>query len=72
MMTGFLLTVASTVAGPSVLGGRLPVSLVASGLMVAGLVCGVMLIAVTAPSSRRGRPRASAPAPVPPPGEQGP
>ena len=66
MMTGFLLTVASTVVGPSVLGGRLPVSLVAPGLMVAGLVCGVMLIAVTAPSSRRGRPRASAPAPVPP------
>jgi len=79
MMAGFLLAVLSAVAGPSALGGRLPVSLVASGLMAAGLSCGVMLIAVTAPSSRRGRPGAPArppasawpPAPAPPPGPAG-
>ncbi len=40
MMTGFLLAVVSAVAGPGVLGGQLPVSPVAPGLMVAGLVCG--------------------------------
>jgi hypothetical protein len=62
MMTGFLLAVVSAVAGPSVLGGRVPVSVIAPGLMVAGLCCGVMLIAVTAPGGRRRRPRAPAPA----------
>ncbi|HEY6277972.1 MAG TPA: hypothetical protein VIX86_16760, partial [Streptosporangiaceae bacterium] len=66
MMTGLLLALISAVAGPSFLGGRTPVSLVASGLIVAGLFCGVTLIAVTAPGSRRSRARArtSAPAPV--------
>jgi hypothetical protein len=63
MMTGFLLAVVSAVAGPSLLGGRGLVSLVAPGLMVAGLFCGVMLIAVTAPGSRRRGPRARVPAP---------
>jgi hypothetical protein len=65
MMTGFLLAVVSAVAAPDLIGGRMPVSLVASGLMAAGLLCGVMLIAVTAPGSRRGRRRASTP-PRPP------
>jgi hypothetical protein len=72
MMTGFLLAVVSAVAGPSVLGGRLRVSLVAFGLVTAGLFCGVTLIAVTAPGgSRRDRPRAPVPAPVPPPAGDG-
>jgi hypothetical protein len=61
MMTGFLLAVVSAVAGPSVLGGRVPVSLVAPGLMAAGLCCGVMLITVAAPGSHRRRPRAPRP-----------
>ncbi len=65
MMTGFLLAVVSAVAGPSVLGGRIQVSLLAAGLVAAGLFCGVMLIAVAVPG-RRGRPRAPAPPPAPP------
>jgi hypothetical protein len=68
MMTGFLLAVVSALAGPSILGGLVPVSLVAPGLMAAGLFCGVMLIAVTAPGSRRRRPAAPAPARPRPPG----
>jgi hypothetical protein len=64
MMAGLLLTVASTVA--SIPGGPLPVSLAAPGLMVAGLVCGVLLIAVATPSRRA---RAREPAPVPPPAQ---
>ncbi len=67
MMAGFLLMVAAAVAGPGALGGRLPVSLAAAGLMAAGLTCGVMLIAVTAPGSRRGRPRAQVTARARPP-----
>jgi hypothetical protein len=58
MMTGFLLAVMSAVAGPGILGGRVPVALVAPGLMAAGLCCGVTLIAVAAPGSRRRRPPA--------------
>jgi hypothetical protein len=67
MMAGLLLAVASAVAGPGVLGGRLPVSLVAPVLMAAGLICGVMLIAVTAPRDRSDRPRAPVAAPPRPP-----
>jgi hypothetical protein len=65
MMTGLLLALISAMAGPSFLGGRTPVSLVASGLIVAGLFCGVTLIAVTAPGSRRSRARARTGAPAP-------
>lgn len=62
MMTGVLLAVVSALTGPSPAGGRMPGAPVASGLMAAGLCCGVLLIVVAA-HPRRGRPRSVVPAP---------
>jgi hypothetical protein len=66
MMAGLLLALVSAVAGPSLPGRRTSVAVASSGLIAAGLFCGVALIAVTAPGSRRSRSHARRQAPAPP------
>jgi hypothetical protein len=62
LMAGALLGVVTAVLGLFEPGGWVLPSVIAGGLIAAGLCCGVMLVAVTQPAGRRGGTRAPVPA----------
>jgi hypothetical protein len=65
LMAGVLLGVVTAVLGLFEPGGWVLPSVIAGGLIAAGLCCGVMLVAVTEPAGRRGGTPAAPQAPVP-------
>jgi hypothetical protein len=65
LMAGVLLGVVTAVVGLFETGGWLLPSVIAGGLIAAGLCCGVLLVAVTEPVSRRDGTPAAPRAPVP-------